>query len=234
MKTNLKVLCCVLAGFICYGFMNGPEDNNSSLVSAVAMQQDNNLQEQAAEIFQKNCAVTGCHTGKYAKRRLNLGPEFFVNNLVDVQSRQIDSLLRVDTTNPQQSYMLIKIRGDEGIAGERMPLDSPPLSYSDIKTIESWVYSLSDQSLDEGYTREQAAEARTEFEQSPFWGTRVINLPTTTNIGEHDLLFRVSHRFFFPIKEGYEVYWGLNGPADVLLSLGFGITKDVSISIGHE
>jgi hypothetical protein len=85
-----------------------------------------------------------------------------------------------------------------------------------------------------GYSAGENTEAGRQFNTPAFWGTRLINLPTTKNIPENDVLFRVSHRFFWPVNEGYERYWGLNGPADVILSLGYGITPDVSVTVGHE
>jgi len=46
-------------------------------------------------------------------------------------------------------------------------------------------------------------------------------------------LFRISHRYFPPANSGYETYFGINGPATILLSLGYGITDALSISVGH-
>lgn len=68
-----------------------------------------------------------------------------------------------------------------------------------------------------------------------FAATRLINLPTTLPIGDKELLFRVSHRFLPPVTSDYDPYWyGLNGPANVFLGLGYGITDNVSVMIGHS
>jgi len=66
-----------------------------------------------------------------------------------------------------------------------------------------------------------------------FWGTFLVNLPTTQAIGKHDALFRISHRYFSAINTGYETYFGINGPASILISMGYGITDNLNLTIGH-
>jgi hypothetical protein len=53
-------------------------------------------------------------------------------------------------------------------------------------------------------------------------------------IGEKDVLFRISHRYFPTVKSGYESYFGINGPASILVSLGYGLSDNLSVSIGHS
>lgn len=91
-------------------------------------------------ILEKRCA--GCHGGVSPKARLSLEPERLLAAMRDVPSRQIDSLMLVDTRVPGRSYLLMKIRGDEGIRGSRMPDDAAPLSGKEIETIELWVRGL--------------------------------------------------------------------------------------------
>jgi hypothetical protein len=67
-----------------------------------------------------------------------------------------------------------------------------------------------------------------------FAATRVVNLPTTNAIGRGDILFRVSHRFLPAVSGGYEHFYGLNGPAYILVSLGYGVTDDLDITLGHS
>lgn len=95
-----------------------------------------------SEIFQQSCATAGCHRGQYAKKQLNLEADKFMTALVDVVSKQVDSLKLVDRTNPQKSYLLMKIRGDKGMLADRMPIDAPPLTSEALKTVEKWVQSL--------------------------------------------------------------------------------------------
>ncbi len=52
-------------------------------------------------------------------------------------------------------------------------------------------------------------------------------------LDKKDVLFRVSHRFYPTIRSGYDTYFGLNGPASIFISLGFGIRDNLSLSLGH-
>ena len=72
------------------------------------------------------------------------------------------------------------------------------------------------------------------FENPAFWGTRLINLPTTTTMEKHDVLFRISHRFIPKTDSGYDGFYGLDGPAVVFASLGYGITDNLGITLGRS
>jgi hypothetical protein len=70
-------------------------------------------------------------------------------------------------------------------------------------------------------------------EKPAFWGTRLINLPTTTVMDKGDILFRISHRFYGPVDEGYDRFFGLDSGANVLFSLGYGISDRIGITVGR-
>lgn len=72
-----------------------------------------------------------------------------------------------------------------------------------------------------------------EFEVPAFFATTLINLPTTKCIEKGEVLFRVSHRFYWPSNSGYQTFYGLDGPAYIFLSLGYGISDNWSISLGR-
>jgi len=101
------------------------------------------LQTKVFTIVKRSCAVSGCHTGKHPEAKLPLDPTTIMKSTKNVPSREIPSLMRVDTQNPEKSYLLMKIRGDAGIRGQRMPRDGAPLKTEEIKTIELWLESLS-------------------------------------------------------------------------------------------
>lgn len=96
----------------------------------------------ASNIFEKNCSLPGCHRGSRPPQGLNLEKDRFKDSLVGVPSRQIPRLKLVDTQNSAQSYLIMKIKGSEGIAGRRMPLNSPPLGHQEMAAVEKWVQSL--------------------------------------------------------------------------------------------
>jgi hypothetical protein len=92
-------------------------------------------------LIDKRCA--GCHGGKHPRMGLNLEPAGLADAVRDVPSRQVKSLMLVDTRAPGRSYLLMKIRGDKGIKGSRMPLDAPGPLPDEIENIESWIRFIS-------------------------------------------------------------------------------------------
>lgn len=72
------------------------------------------------------------------------------------------------------------------------------------------------------------------FDKPAFWGVRLINLPTTTAMERKDVLFRISHRFYGPVDEGYDTFFGLDSGANVFFSLGYGLTDRLGITVGRS
>jgi hypothetical protein len=216
---------------------------SAQLKSTEEKKSDDN-QKQVIALFKKHCATSGCHRGQRPKKKLSLAADKFLTDLVNVPSLQVDSLKRVDTKNPEKSYLLMKVKGTKGIMGERMPDELPPLKPEEIAIIEQWVQSLQAVSPKTGVEKIPEAEKKSPkmndaasedaFETPAFWGDQLINLSTTQTIGKKEILFRVSHRFFPAISEGYDSYFGLNGPANILIGLGYGITDNLSFSFGHS
>ncbi len=71
------------------------------------------------------------------------------------------------------------------------------------------------------------------YEKPAFWGTFLINLPTTTTPDRGDFLLRISHRFEQPMDSGFDDLLGLDGYANVLVSLGYAVTDKLAFSIGR-
>ncbi len=67
-----------------------------------------------------------------------------------------------------------------------------------------------------------------------FHSTHVINLPTAETHQQGDFEFEVSHRFIPPIKEGYDAFWGLDGPANIRLALGYAPTDHLVVTLGRS
>lgn len=101
------------------------------------------LQKSAFAILKANCAVSGCHSGKHPEQNLLLDPAGVLKSTRDVPSREIRSLMRIDTKRPEKSYLLMKIRGDAGIKGKRMPRGELPLGKDEIPIMELWIQSVS-------------------------------------------------------------------------------------------
>lgn len=90
-------------------------------------------------IFNTTCAVSGCHAASSASAGLDLSSANARANLVGVESTGVPSLFRVDPGNADDSYLVLKLEGDDRIAGNRMPLGRPPLPPSQIDVIREWI-----------------------------------------------------------------------------------------------
>ncbi len=206
-------------------------------------------------IVKKNCGVSGCHSGKYPAANLSLEADDFPASVIDVASTEKPGLKIVSPGAPEESYLMRKVKGAPGIEGKRMPLNRDPLGEDQIRELEEWIRSIPGESPatgmsflgdpprgpsltgsdDDRTTARQAAEAggRT-FSKPAFWGTRLVNLPTTTTLGKGDFLFRISHRFQPPVSEGWDSLFGVDGPAFILFGFGYGITDSLTVTVGRS
>ena len=60
-------------------------------------------------------------------------------NLVGVPSIEQPARLRVAPGDPENSYIIHKLEGRQGITGVRMPLTGTPLTDGQIRVIERWI-----------------------------------------------------------------------------------------------
>ena len=67
-----------------------------------------------------------------------------------------------------------------------------------------------------------------------FRSTQSINLPTTETIQKSNLEFEISHRFVPDIKSGSKNLWGFDGPVNMRLALGYGITDKLFVTLGRS
>ncbi|UCE41729.1 MAG: hypothetical protein JSV17_01675 [Candidatus Aminicenantes bacterium] len=202
---------------------------------------ENDFEDDIAQIFKQSCSTSGCHQGRFPPMNLNLERDKFKASLVNVASQELPHLKLVDTGDSAKSYLLMKIRGNKAISGKQMPLDGPPLQEKDIQAIETWILHLKTgdstkiDTDETGKGVEDTEIAKRKIETKPaFWGTRLVNLPTTQTIDKGKVLFRISHRYFPAVSDGYDDFYGLDGPAVILLSLGYGINDRLSISLARS
>lgn len=92
-----------------------------------------------ATIFDLNCALSGCHAGANPQLGQDLSDGQAFANIVNVQSVERPDLMRVRPGDPENSYLLKKIRGDADIVGARMPLGRSPLSQEQINLVRDWI-----------------------------------------------------------------------------------------------
>jgi hypothetical protein len=80
-----------------------------------------------------------CHAGAAAPEGLMLDAAHSYNLLVGVSSQEVPSLDRVKPSDPDSSYIIIKLTKGPGIVGGQMPLDLPPLPQATIDAIRQWI-----------------------------------------------------------------------------------------------
>jgi hypothetical protein len=98
-------------------------------------------------IFDRSCALGGCHSGPAPTGGQDLTAGHSYKQSVNVRSTQQPKLKRVLPGNPDDSYMVRKIRGGPNISGVMMPQGCPGaplngaqcLSADDIAAIVQWV-----------------------------------------------------------------------------------------------
>lgn len=64
-----------------------------------------------------------CHGSNAGNTRLSLGPDG--GDLIGVPSFERPDMARVEPGRPERSYLVLKLTGDGGIDGGRMPLGGP-------------------------------------------------------------------------------------------------------------
>jgi hypothetical protein len=96
-----------------------------------------------AEVFTPTCAVSGCHDVSQREAGLCLAASDSYGDLVGVEpttnSARMAGKLRIDPGNPENSFLLDKLRGPDFNEGHRMPYNGPYLSAEDIAVIETWI-----------------------------------------------------------------------------------------------
>ena len=89
-----------------------------------------------ANVFDRICIA--CHVGATAPVGLRLDAANSYALLVGVASVQEPAFLRVQPSNPNNSYLIRKLEGSQSVGG-RMPLNGTPLSAADIQVIRQWI-----------------------------------------------------------------------------------------------
>lgn len=92
-----------------------------------------------ANIFNQKCATSSCHVGSSAPHGLDLSEGAAHGNLVGVRSREVPALFRVSPGDPDDSYLVMKLRGDPRIVGQQMPLTGEKLSGEEIDVVAEWI-----------------------------------------------------------------------------------------------
>ena len=146
---------------------------------------------------------------------------------INQSSTEQPLLTRIKPGQPDSSYLVMKILGTPGIIGSRMPFGRDPLSDEEIATVVEWVTGLQEVDV-------ARLEDKKQDQVLPFNGWKVVNTPTSRMVDKGDWLFLISHRFFPPINEGYDAFWGLDGSGIIFLNLGYAITNNLFVNLGRS
>ncbi len=115
----------------CSNYGTNNDDNNNVSVEA-------KFSSIQANIFNRSCAVSGCHDSGSQQAGLDLSSGKAYGNLVNVPSSQKPNILRVKPGDPANSYIIMKLEGASGISGRKMPLGGS-LSNEQIDAIKQWI-----------------------------------------------------------------------------------------------
>lgn len=141
------------------------------------------------------------------------------------------------------SYLIAKVTGAKGIAGDAMPLGGDPMAKGDVETLRQYIAALgerdkaaaavvptSDTPVADTPATDTATEPSGEPEapkddkqpgKPPFHGVFQINLPTTSTLGRRTFEFRIDHRFG---RVGAERgAFGLDAGANISYGFAYGI-----------
>jgi hypothetical protein len=80
-------------------------------------------------------------------------------------------------------------------------------------------------------------ERRIEATRPPltaFHSTQAINLPTAETLGRGEWQFEIAHRFLPAVSEGSDAFWGLDGPVNMRLGLGFAPLDQLLVTIARS
>jgi len=121
-----------LAG--CAGNGEGLDQNGRPISGGPPPNSD--FAEIQATIFTPIC--TNCHIGANAPQGLRLDEANSYAMLVNVASGEVPSLLRVNPGNPDTSYLVQKLQGNNAVGG-RMPFGGPYLPQDRIDLVRRWI-----------------------------------------------------------------------------------------------
>jgi len=69
---------------------------------------------------------------------------------------------------------------------------------------------------------------------SLFHATQAINLPTAETLSRGEWQFEIAHRFFPPVSDGQEAFWGMDGPAFMRLGLGYAFSDGGMVTLARS
>jgi len=118
----------------------GNTGTSNAVVVTVANAAPVTLAQIQSAVFTPSCAVSGCHDGGGAllPRSMDLRAGNSHGSLVNVPSEQV-ARDRVEPGNPDASYLIDKLEGNQAAGTSQMPFGGPPLDQATIDMIRQWI-----------------------------------------------------------------------------------------------
>ena len=121
----------------------GPQPCQPQVDPAAAPRFASNIQP----IYDRSCSFPSCHSSVAPQEALDLSPGRAYPDTVGKRAMQRPDLQLVDPGDPDDSYLLKKVRGDPDIAGVLMPQGCPGtplagaqcLTADEIDAIATWI-----------------------------------------------------------------------------------------------
>ena len=138
---KMHILVSVLILSFVAGVVVAGQDEEADTIKAVPEGNDSaqKLDMKVKGIFGRSCATSTCHGGEHPKMHLSLKADDIPENMVGIPSKQNDKLILIDTKDPSQSYLLLKMTGGEGMKGKKMPIMMAPLTKDELTDVMTWV-----------------------------------------------------------------------------------------------
>lgn len=89
------------------------------------------------DLFEPHCE--SCHSGANPSEGLNLELEVGWDEMVDVPAIQRPSLRLVEPGAPERSYLVLKLTGEAGMSGRRMPRGQAARPPGEIDVVRQWI-----------------------------------------------------------------------------------------------
>lgn len=135
MQTFWKYFLTIIAIAFIYGCADQIVESTSSIDEENEVVIDApKFSEIQTNIFNQSCAFSGCHsTG-------SVSPDLSGNAYSNIVNRPSSTGKDyVEPNDLNDSYLLQKVLGANGINGSRMPLSASPLSQSQIDALKNWI-----------------------------------------------------------------------------------------------
>ena len=131
------ILCMLLVAALSWAGCAGDDSTLGPDESDGAGARTEATRAQVGEVFAVGCAISGCHRGGQPAADLSLAGDFAAR-IVGVASNQWPDLYLVDPGNPDDSYLLLKMRGDDEIVLQQMP-PGGALPAEQVAIIRAWI-----------------------------------------------------------------------------------------------